>query len=42
MERTRLLIIDDNKSLVEMIKEYFSDNADINVTLTAYDGAGKK
>ena len=39
MERTRLLIIDDNKSLVEMIKEYFSDNADINVTLTAYDGA---
>ena len=35
MERTRLLIIDDNKSLVEMIKEYFSDNDDINVTLTA-------
>lgn len=39
MERTRLLIIDDNKSLVDMIKEYFSDHADIRVTLEAYDGA---
>lgn len=39
MERTRLLIIDDNKSLVDMIKEYFSDHADIKVTLEAYDGA---
>ncbi len=38
MERTRLLIIDDNKSLVDMIKEYFSDHADIKVTLEAYDG----
>lgn len=39
MERTRLLVIDDNKSLVDMIKEYFSDHADIKVTLEAYDGA---
>lgn len=38
MEKTRLLIIDDNRSLVDMIKEYFSDNADVKVTLTAYDG----
>ena len=39
MEKTRLLIIDDNRNLVEMIKEYFNDSADIKVTLTAYDGA---
>lgn len=39
MERTRVLIIDDNKSLVEMIKEYFNDHADIKITLEAYDGA---
>ncbi len=39
MERTRVLIIDDNKSLVDMIKEYFSDHADIKITLEAYDGA---
>ena len=39
MERTRILIIDDNKSLVQMIKEYFSDHADIKITLEAYDGA---
>lgn len=39
MERTRILIIDDNKSLVDMIKEYFSDHADIKITLEAYDGS---
>ena len=39
MEKTRVLIIDDNKSLIEMIKEYFSDHADIKITLEAYDGA---
>ena len=39
MEKTRLLIIDDNRNLVEMIKEYFNDSADIMVTLNAYDGA---
>lgn len=38
MDRTRLLIIDDNRSLVDMIKEYFNNNEDIKVTLTAYDG----
>lgn len=39
MERTRLLIIDDNKNLVDMIKEYFSNHADINIAYTAHDGA---
>ena len=39
MKRTRVLIIDDNKSLVDMIKEYFSEHADIKISLEAYDGA---
>lgn len=39
MEKTRVLIIDDNKNLVDMIKEYFDDNADIKITLDASDGA---
>lgn len=38
MTKTRLLVVDDNKSLVEMIKEYFNDNADIKVAYDAYDG----
>ena len=38
MEKTRVLIIDDNRSLVDMIKEYFSEHADIKTTLEAYDG----
>ena len=38
MEKTRILIIDDNKGLVDMIREYFSDHADISISLEAYDG----
>lgn len=39
MEKTKLLLIDDNKPLVGMIKEYFSSNhAGIEVVYTAYDG----
>ena len=38
MTKIKLLVVDDNKSLVEMIKEYFSDNAEINVSLEAHDG----
>lgn len=38
MEKTRLLVIDDNKSLVSMIKEYFKNHADIEVAMEAYDG----
>ena len=38
MEKTRVLIIDDNRSLVDMIKEYFSEHADIKIALEAYDG----
>ena len=38
MEKTRLLVIDDNKELVNMIKEYFSKHASIEVTMQAHDG----
>lgn len=38
MQKTRLFVVDDNKSMVDMIKEYFSKHPDISVTLEAYDG----
>lgn len=38
MEKTRLLVIDDNKNLVDMIKEFFADKANIQVTYEAKDG----
>ena len=38
MEKTRVLVIDDNKQLVNMIKEYFNKHASIEVVLEAYDG----
>lgn len=36
--KTRLLVVDDNRSMVNMVKEYFSDHDKIEVTLEAYDG----
>ena len=39
MEKIKAVLVDDNTSLVEMIKEYFSSNhAGIEVVYTAYDG----
>lgn len=38
MDKVRLLMIDDNINLVGMVKEYFSSNDDICVSLEAYDG----
>lgn len=38
MEKTRLLVIDDNKNLVEMVKEYFKKISNIDVSLVAKDG----
>ena len=38
MEKIKLLVIDDNTNLVEMIKEYFNEKDNIEVVLTAYDG----
>ena len=39
MEKTKLLIIDDNESLVEMIKEYFNEVPNIEVVFSAKDGS---
>ncbi len=38
MEKTKVLIIDDNKNLIMMIKEYFKSNPNIKITLEANDG----
>lgn len=34
----KVLMIDDNVSLVEMVKEYFKDSSKIKIVLEAYDG----
>lgn len=39
MKKTRVLVVDDNKSLVEMIKEYFKERPEVTISLEAYDGA---
>jgi len=38
MKTIKVLMIDDNVELVSMIKEYFNDHANIEVTLEANDG----
>ena len=38
MENIKVLMIDDNVELINMVKEYFSDHAGIVITLEAYDG----
>ena len=38
MGKTRLLVIDDNQNLVNLIKEYFSKSSNITVSLEAKDG----
>lgn len=38
MEKTRLLVIDDNEALVDMIEEYFSFHELINIAFKAYTG----
>ena len=39
MTKINVLVVDDNRSLVEMIKEYFDDNAEIKIAHEAYDGS---
>ena len=34
----KVLIIDDNVSLIQMVKEYFKDSSKIKVVLESYDG----
>ncbi len=38
MEKTKLLVVDDNENLVDMIEEYFSNHDQIKVNLKAYSG----
>ena len=38
MNNIRVLMIDDNEALVEMVREYFKASSNIDVTLTANDG----
>ena len=38
MEKVRLLVIDDNISLLKLIKEYFKSSSTIDVVLEAKDG----
>ena len=38
MKKIRVLMIDDNKQLVDMVKEYFSSHAVISLDLIANDG----
>ncbi|HIT10071.1 MAG TPA: sporulation transcription factor Spo0A [Candidatus Onthousia faecigallinarum] len=38
MKKTNVLMIDDNVELVNMVKEYFMDHDDVNISLEAHDG----
>lgn len=38
MGKIRVLMIDDNVNLVDMVKEYFFNNESIDLSLVAYDG----
>lgn len=38
MKNIKVLMIDDNKQLVDMVKEYFKSHAVINIDLVAHDG----
>lgn len=38
MEKIKVLMIDDNINLVDMVKEYFNKNGNIEITLQAHDG----
>ena len=35
---TKILMIDDNVNLIKMVKEYFKNNKEINISLEAHDG----
>ena len=38
MEKIRILMIDDNVNLTEMVKEYFKNNKKIEVSMCCYNG----
>ena len=39
MKKIKVLMIDDNVNLTEMVKEYFKDNKKIEVTKCCYNGS---
>ncbi len=38
MEEIKVLMIDDNKSLIDMVKEYFKNHSSISISFEAHDG----
>ena len=38
MEKIKVLMIDDNVNLIEMVEDYFEDNSKIEIVGKAYDG----
>ena len=38
MEKIKVLMIDDNVNLVEMVNDYFEDNPRIDIVGSAYNG----
>lgn len=40
MGKINVLMIDDNINLINMVKEYFNNNEEIDICLEAYDGKG--
>ena len=38
MDKIKLLVVDDNRNLVDLIEEYFKDSSTVTVSLKAYDG----
>lgn len=38
MKKTKVLLVEDNKSLVKMIQEYFQQHSTVEISLVAYDG----
>ena len=38
MKKINILMIDDNVNLIKMVKEYFSNNDEVNIAFEAYDG----
>ena len=38
MDKIKVLMIDDNVNLIEMVKEYFKNNDKIDIVLEAHDG----
>lgn len=38
MENRRVLMIDDNVNLIDMVKEYFSRSSEVSIVAEAYDG----